>query len=82
MRKADKHEQLTLQELEESYPAMLAILGAGRCTVERVDGPGWSSAHMIFAPDVERALQKLIKNKLWDAFLVTVKKKPKKRAKR
>jgi len=74
-------DELTNSEKEKSYPCLSRIFGVASFQVRCVTAnPGLSSAHMIFAPDLERVLREQVKERLWDAFLiaVSVRKKPKK----
>jgi hypothetical protein len=73
---------LTHEEMKESYPALLTLVGPS-LSIRRVTAPaGLSAAHMVFAPEIERALKIKLQEGLWSAFRITVKLRRKKSGKR
>lgn len=65
------------KEFAEHYPLLNAMIG--RVKVQRIDGPGMTGAHMIFAPEIERALAEMGQVHLMNQFEVQVKRKPRRR---
>lgn len=60
-------------EFSHYYPLINSLIG--RVRVQRIDGPGKTQAHMIFAPELERALAEKGQMHLMDQFEIQVKRR-------
>lgn len=72
MSRIEKSMFLTYEEMKADYPALLTLVGDNLSIRRVTSNPGLSSAHMVFAPDIEHRLRDALKTKLWDAFRVEV----------
>ena len=65
-------EYMKPKEIEEMFPLMTKLFYPKLPQIKRISGPGMCGATMLFAPEIERLLERAIKEKLWDEFKLQV----------